>query len=459
MAFAARMRFEYDMVVIGGGAAGLTAAGMSAVLGAKTALIEAARLGGDCTWHGCVPSKALLKAAAVAHEMRTASRFGLAEFDEAHQFARVMGRVREIREEIYREADAPPNMERLGVEAVAGRARFVDDHAVETDDGRRITSRWFVIATGSSPIAPSGLNALTNETIFESSELPRAMLVAGAGPLGIEMAQAFARFGSKVTVVERSNRILGRDDAELADMLRVRLEAEGVRFEFGKTAEEMEGAFDVVLAAMGRRANTEGLNLAAVGVRAGANGIEVDDRCRTSRRHIYASGDVIGGPYFTHFAEHSAKVAVTNAILPMGARVERAMPWCTFTDPELAHVGALEGERVYRLPVKKIDRARLESADDGMIKVFATRKGRVLGASILAARAGEMIGEFALAIKNGILLDEMSATVHPYPTWVLGDRQAADLQAQSRLTPRVGWWLRKLRGLRGDRCGITALAE
>lgn len=232
------MKYDFDMLVIGGGAAGLTAAGMSAVLGAKTALVEARKLGGDCTWYGCVPSKSLLRSAAVAHQMRTANRFGLTPVNVEHDFARVMDRVRSIQDHIYADADAPPNFEKLGVEVIPGRAHFLGPHSVgiEVNGGnRKLTSRYFVVATGSSPRVPQleidgSVPTLTNETIFELDRLPKRLLVLGAGPIGIEMAQAFQRLGSSVTVATHGGGILGRDDRELAATLLERLKGEGIRF-------------------------------------------------------------------------------------------------------------------------------------------------------------------------------------------------------------------------------------
>lgn len=347
-----------DMVVIGGGAAGLTAAGMSAVLGAKTALVSDKKLGGDCTWQGCVPSKSLLKAAKVAHAMRSAAKYGLEPSNISHDWLRIIGRVHAIREHVYEDADAPPNMEKLGVEVIAAQARFVDRNSVEITSskaaGRRVvTSRYFVIATGSRPEIPKidGMDrvpVLTNETLFELNERPQRLLVLGAGPVGVEMAQAFQRLGSGVTLIGRSARILEHDNAELAAMLRQCLEGEGVRLRLGEQIERFEPGLahlksgepvplDAVLAATGRRPNIESLQLQAAGVSTTEKGIAVDRHCRTNVKNIFACGDVTGKFLFTHMAEHTAKVAVMNAILHMPAsRKDDRVSWCTFTDPELA---------------------------------------------------------------------------------------------------------------------------
>ncbi len=481
------MSYDFDMIVIGGGAAGLTAAGMSAVFGAKTALIEAKKLGGDCTWYGCVPSKSLLKAAKVAHEMRTADRYGLTPAESKHDLSRIMARVHSIREQIYEDADAPPNFEKLGVEVIAGRARFLDPHTVEiaaNDATRKLSSRYFVVATGSSPRTPGieGVEATTvlnNETIFELDRLPKSLVVLGAGPIGMEMAQAFRRLGSEVTVVNHTPAILGRDDHELTSLLLEHLRGEGIRFVFGtevvrvengaaytKNGERLEA--DAVLAAVGRKPNIDSLNLAAAGVQTNNKGIIVDRRSRSSVKHIYACGDVAGRYLFTHFAEHMAKVAVTNAILHVPASLdERHITWTTFTDPELAHVGRSEEElrrdgvkySVYRFPFTQLDRAITESETTGMVKVLASGWGRILGVSILGVNAGEMIGEYALAMRNGVRLGKVSSTIHPYPTYVLGNRRAADLYMMTKLTPTIVRWVRRIFGLRGDLRGVRSLKQ
>jgi len=483
------MTTDYDMVVIGGGAAGLTASGMSAVLGARTALISENKLGGDCTWQGCVPSKSLLKAAKVAHEMRSAAKYGLTPSNHPHEWSWIIGRVHAIREHVYEDADAPPNMEKLGVEVIAAQARFVDRNSVEItsseDSGRRIvTSRYFIIATGSRPQIPeiAGMNrvpVLTNETLFELKERPQRLLVLGAGPVGIEMAQAFERLGSEVTVLGRSARILGRDDAELAGMLEQCLKSEGVRLLLADQIERLEpglahlksGAtvpMDAVLAAVGRRPNLEVLQRQAIGVNTTEKGIVVDRHGQTSVKNIFACGDVTGKYLFTHMAEHTARVAVINAILRVPSSTDdNRVSWCTFTDPELAHAGLGEEElrrrgakfQVYRFPFSKLDRAVTESESAGLVKVFANSRGKILGASVLGANAGEMIAEYALAIKAKTGLGAISSTIHPYPTYALGNRRAADIFATKVLTPSRVTWIKRLLRLRGSTRGIANLRQ
>ncbi|MEX0747605.1 MAG: FAD-dependent oxidoreductase [Rhodothermales bacterium] len=481
------MSFSYDLIVIGGGAAGLTASGVAANLGAKTLLIERHRLGGDCTWTGCVPSKTLLKAARVAHQTHHASRYGLADSELQVDFASLMEHLRRIRQHVYDEADAPPIYERMGVEVTYGRARFTDSHTVEVEaeDGRvsRASGRYVVIATGARAAIPPdvyGLDRaryLTNETVFEIDSLPARLGIIGAGPVGSEMAQAFRRLGSKVTVLDRGVRILPRDDADLARGLQNALEREGVRYVFGSRIESVTDdgrrivvtatvdgrveavEMDALVVAAGRTPNTEDLNLDAAGVLIGRSGITVDDRCRSNRRHIYAVGDVTGRYQFTHMSEHMAKVAVTNALLKVPKKIDvRHVPWVTFTDPELAHVGAsetdllLKGEsfEVFRFPYSKLDRAITDGETTGQIKVYARGwNGRILGAGILGARAGEMITEIALAMRHGITLRQISDTIHPYPTYGLGVRRAADQWYVRRYSPAFARVLQKVFGYRG----------
>jgi pyruvate/2-oxoglutarate dehydrogenase complex dihydrolipoamide dehydrogenase (E3) component len=473
------MALDFDMVVIGGGAAGLTAAGISASLGAKTALIEASRLGGDCTWTGCVPSKALLKAAGVANSMRTAGQYGLNASEPQFDFSTVMDRVHELQAAVYEDADAPPVYQKMGIVVIEGKAQFISPKQVEVlgpGGGRRLfASRFFVIATGARPIVPpiDGLAetpCLTSENIFTISKLPARLIVLGAGPIGIEMAQAFRRLGSEVVVLDAADHILPRDDAELADMLREHLTGEGIRFLLRSPVEKIEhyGAAiratfrrdsspapetaegDALLVAAGRRPNLEGLALEAAGVQAGRGGIAVDRHCRTTVENIFACGDVTGLYQFTHMSEHMAKVAVTNALLRLKMKIDTAnVPWGTYTDPELAHVGASEIElknrkrryAVYRFPFSKIDRAVTDRETTGMVKVFASKfNGRIYGASILGAHAGDMIGEFALAMRNKVTLRNMADTIHPYPTYALGNRRAADqwyVRKQSRMFVRL----------------------
>ena len=480
------MPFEYDMIVIGGGAAGLTASGMSALLGAKTALVERRRLGGDCTWFGCVPSKSLLRGARTAHEIRTAHRFGFVPAHPQFDFSKVMEHIRQIRQCIYEDVDAPPQMEKLGVEVVMGQSRFLDPHTIQLDDGskraRRLTSRFFIIATGSRPVVPAFAETpLTNETVFELESQPNRLLILGAGPAGIELAQAFTRLGSQVEVVSDGERILPRDDPNHAGMLRDCLAQEGVVFHLGRRVTGLERGgsglraalddgrslvCDAALAAIGRRPVVEELQLGSAGVRVEAQGIIVDSHARTSQRHIYAAGDVTGRHNFTHMAEHMSEVAVTNAILRWPARIdERHVVWSTFTEPELAQVGESEAAlrqrnasyTEVRFPFEKLDRAITDGETRGEIKVFAGRAGKLLGVSILGANAGEMISEYALAMRNGLRLSDIANTIHPYPTFLLGNRRAATRFVASQLDSPLLALLGRIFRYRGTRKGSAAL--
>ncbi len=483
------MKYDFDMVVLGGGAAGLTASGMSASFGAKTALIEPKRLGGDCTWYGCVPSKTLLKAAKVAHYFNAAAKYGLQNRQPEFDFAGVMEHIHRVQQHVYKEADAPEIFENLGVKVISARARFLDRHTVELTDengkNSKLTSRYSVIATGSSPLIPpidsiEEVDYLTNETIFSITRLPKKLIVVGSGPIGTEMSQAFRRFGSDVSVVDTADKILPKDDSELTGILKEHLASEGIQYllqskvvelkkengglsvtiENQKTAKRSVIHGDAVLISAGRKPDVGSLNLEAAGVDHDKRGVTVDDHCRTSAKNIYASGDVAGRFQFTHFAEHMAKTAVSNALLHFPISLDsRHITWCTYTDPELAHVGMGEDElkrkgisyEVYRFPFSKIDRAITENEILGWIKVFAKKfSGRIFGVTILGASAGEMIGEYALAMRNGISLRKIADTIHPYPTYVLGNRRAADQGYIRKQSRAFVWVLQKLFGYHGE---------
>ena len=480
------MHYDYDVLVLGGGAAGLSAAGIATNLGAKTLMVEREKLGGDCTWTGCVPSKTLLKAAKVVHQARTASRYGLTDTEMEVDFQGVMEHVRSVRQEVYEDADAPEIFEDMGIDVRHGTAHFVDGHtvAIRGADGNRqqVTGRFIVIATGASAFIPpiDGIDrvpVLTNEDLFDLEELPDRLAIVGGGPIGTEMAQAFSRLGSEVTVIDMADGILQNDDPELSGRLREILEDEGVRYVLnaqvqGVTASngtvavaaEQDGSSvtveaDRLLLATGRTANVDGLNLDAAGIETSRRGITVDDRCRTNQKHIYAVGDVTGRYQFTHMSGHMAKVAVTNAILKMPSTIDSDhVPWVTYTEPELAHVGARESDleesdvshRTYRFPFSKLDRAITEGETEGLIKVHVKDlTGKILGASVLGAHAGELITSFAIAMRNGVTLRNIGDTIHPYPAWGEGVRRVADQWYVQKQSPAITRALKTVFGYRG----------
>lgn len=473
------MKYEYDVAVIGGGAAGLTSAGMAASFGAKTIMIEEKRLGGDCTWYGCVPSKALLKAAKTAHTISTANKYGIKSNLQKVDIREVLKVVHNIQDDVYEDADAPHIYESMGIEIVNGKALFKSRNSIEIEmpngEKRVVTSKYFVIATGSSPVIPpiEGINDVpfvTNETIFNIEELPDKLVAVGGGPIGIEMAQSFKRLGSEVTVVDHSPSILLKDDSEIISILREELEQEGIKFflnsevqKFVKTEsgikiylknsateEVSELDCDKLLISSGRKANISGLNLEEIGISTTRKGITIDKKCRTSIKNIFACGDVADRYKFTHYAEHMAKVAISNMLLKLPFNLDtQNVPWVTYTDPEVAHVGLSEKElkgknikyEIYRFPFSKIDRAITESENAGLIKVLASKgSGKIFGVDIVGHNAGEMISEFLLAKRNKVTLRQMADTIHPYPTYGLGNRRAADqwyVRKQSRALVKV----------------------
>ena len=478
-------RYDVDLLVLGGGAAGLTAAGTAANLGAKTMLVERDRLGGDCTWTGCVPSKTLLHAAALRASARAfADRFAAGDALAAADGAAVFDDVRATRQSVYHDADRPEIFEDFGVEVVTGEARFTGPHAVriETASGPRdVTFRLAVVCSGGRAAPPPipGLDDvpfLTNETLFEINALPHHLVILGGGPIGCEMGQAFRRLGSEVTVVDKGDEVLHKDDPEHAAILRGELEREGVRFVLGAEVERVERAGegvtlrlaerdrppvtgDVLLVATGRTPNIEGLGLDAAGIAHTKTGITVDDRGRTSVRHIWAAGDCTGEYQLTHMSEHTAKQAVTNAILKIPASIDRdGLTWATFTTPEVAQVGKTEAELTkagtrfvtYRFPYTKVDRAVTEHAEAGQVKIHATRwRGTILGASVVGERAGELVALLAVARKGGVSVRTLSDTILPYPTYALGARRAADQYYIQKQFPAVVEAVKRVFGYRG----------
>jgi pyruvate/2-oxoglutarate dehydrogenase complex dihydrolipoamide dehydrogenase (E3) component len=460
---------DYDLVIIGAGSGGLTAATFAARLGARVALVEKNRIGGDCTWTGCVPSKALLKAAKVAHDVRTASQYGITTNQPVTDMVRVREYVRGAIRQVY-QFESPEELQRQGVDLFLGGARFLDSETIAVDD-RRISSNAFLLATGARPAVPSiaGLKDvpfLTYEQIFDNGRLPRALLVVGGGPVGVEMAQAYQRLGSRVTVV--AERLLPKEEPEVRDVMQRVFEREGMQLLPARARSARQDGDDIVvgtdlgeargdmlLIASGRKPAVDGLDLEKAGVDYSDKGIPVDDRLRTNIKNIYAAGDVVGTYQFTHFAGWQAFQAARNALLP-GATSGCAdvVPWTTFTDPEIAHAGATEAQarerfgkhvQVRRWEMRRTDRAVCENDTGGFIKVIAKKDGTVLGATIVAGRAGDAITEFILAMRRHVKLMDLAGAMHVYPTYSTGIQQlAAEMAIENLLSGASGKIIRGL---------------
>jgi pyruvate/2-oxoglutarate dehydrogenase complex dihydrolipoamide dehydrogenase (E3) component len=475
------IRPEFDLAVIGGGAGGLVVARGGAKLGAKVALIEKDRLGGDSLWYGSVPSKALLKSARVAHMMRHADRWALTPADPRPNLARVMAHVGDVVTGLAAD-DTPQHLRSLGIDVIHGSGRFISPTAFEVD-GRTITARHFVLATGSRPAIPpiAGLAYvpyLTNQTVFALREPVKHLVIIGAGPVGSEMAQAFRRLGSEVTVVDMAQRILPREDADVTAVVQRQLEAEGVRYRLGisvggvmpgaphagrirMTLRTANGAVEQLAAthlmlAAGRVPNVEGLGLDAAGVHLDHGRIVIDDLLATTNPRIHVIGDVAGRYPFMHVAEHHADVVLRQTLMRMSwAKPSRVVPWCTYTDPEIARVGLSETDarrygidwRAYRFPFNAVDRAHTEGDTEGFAKLVTDRQGRLLGAAIVGADAGELIAESVLAIGKRMNIDDIAAAIHAYPTRSEITHRAADERRRGAAVPAQRPWIRRIFGL------------
>jgi pyruvate/2-oxoglutarate dehydrogenase complex dihydrolipoamide dehydrogenase (E3) component len=470
---------DADLCVIGAGAAGLSVAAIASQVGVRVMLIERDRMGGECLNTGCVPSKALLAAAKAAHGVSSAAAMGI-EASAQVDFKRVHAYVHSAIQAIAPH-DSQERFEKLGVEVVRGDARFVDGNTLAVD-GRHIRARRFVVATGSEPFVPSipGLEEAgycTNENIFDQDARPEHLIVLGGGPIGVEIGQAYRRLGAAVTILER-DKALPKDDEELARPLLQRLRNEGVDIREGadvrrikRNGDGVEVEVEVkdgqheskirgthVLVATGRKPRLASLGLESAGIKYTDKGIIVDRHLQTTVRGIYAAGDVVDGPHFTHVCSYHAGIIVKNAVFRLSASVDyRSLPWVTYTDPELAQVGLTEDQarkhhgpsvRVVRVPFAANDRATTEGHGDGMLKLVAGPSGRVLGASILGANAGELAHLWVLAIEQKLKLRNIAQMIAPYPTWgELNKAAAAEFSKPllssraTRMAARILSWL------------------
>jgi pyruvate/2-oxoglutarate dehydrogenase complex dihydrolipoamide dehydrogenase (E3) component len=478
--------FDFDMGVIGGGAAGLTTTAGAAQLGAKTILVEKeTALGGDCLYFGCVPSKTLIRTAHVYHFMKNAEEFGLPSVDlPPVDYRAVAKRIQSVISTIQKH-DSVERFCSLGAKVAFGNPAFLDDHTIQLNGSKYTANKW-TIATGSSPGIPpiEGLDKtsfITNKEIFSLDHLPKSMIVLGAGPIASEMAQAFSRLGTKVTVVQRSEQILSKEDKDMADDVMEVLSSEGVTFHLkasvirtkdhgaekevlikNEQGEEQSLKAETILVAMGRAPNIEGLNLEAAGIEPDRRGIRVDARMRTKQKHIYAAGDVTGAYQFTHAAGYEGGIVISNAVFHLPRKANYTfLPWCTYTDPELASIGMNEKRAaaagikysVWTEAFKDNDRSLAEGEITGKIKMILDEKEKPLGVQILGPQAGELLSEWVAVLNGKVKLSTLASAVHPYPT--LGEinkRVAGTFFSPKIFSDRVKKGLKFFFHLKGRAC-------
>jgi pyruvate/2-oxoglutarate dehydrogenase complex dihydrolipoamide dehydrogenase (E3) component len=460
---------RYNMVVIGAGTAGLVTAAGAAGLGARVALIERDLMGGDCLNFGCVPSKALISASRVAAHARDAARFGVIVPDGVRvDFPAVMDRMRRLRAELAAN-DSAMRFRSLGVDVFLGSARFTGPDSVEVA-GATLRFARATIATGARATAPpipglADAGYLTNETVFSLAALPSRLAVIGAGPIGCELAQAFRRFGSEVTMLEMESHVLMREDRDAAGIVENALRREGVRLVTGCAIERVEKraaekalmvrhgggveqiVVDEILVGAGRAPALDGLELEAAGVEYDRGGVKVNDYLQSSNRRVYAAGDAALPYKFTHVADATARIVIRNALFLGRVRASAlTIPWCTYTDPEIAHVGMYERDADQRgikvntfvQELSAVDRAMLDGESEGMVKIHVAQgSDRIVGATIVASHAGEMISEITTAIEGGVGLGRLASVIHPYPTQAEAIRKLGDAYNRTRLTPIV----------------------
>jgi len=463
----------YNLVVIGAGTAGLVSAAGSVGLGAKVALIERSLMGGDCLNYGCVPSKGLIRSATAWANVRDAGQYGIpTDGAPRPDFSQVMERMRKLRAEISH-VDSAQRFKDLGVDVYQGEGKFTGPRTIEVG-GQTLTFKKAVIATGARASAPPipGLDRvdyLTNETLFNLTELPPRLTVLGAGPIGCEMAQSFQRFGSKVNLLELADHILSKEDPDAAEVVQQSLRSDGVNLVLGVatiskvsqsesgirityqdriTGEERSVESDALLVAVGRKPNIDTLNLDSVGVESDPRkGITVNDKLQSSNANIYAAGDVASKYQFTHAADFLARTVIGNALFMGRAKASSlVIPWATYTDPQIAHVGLTEHMAkeqgvdidTYSIEMNDVDRAILDGETEGLVKIHTVKgKDKILGATIVARHAGDMIGELVMAMKNNIGLGGIASVIHPYPTQAEAIRRVGDQYNRTRLTPMV----------------------
>jgi dihydrolipoamide dehydrogenase len=480
------MSEKYDFIVIGGGSAGLVAAAGAAILGARVALIEKNLLGGDCLYTGCVPSKTLLASAKFVAQVKRAADFGFEVSDvgfKNNSFASITKRIRRVIKTIEQH-DAPEVFEKMGVKVIFGTPKFVNPNEIEiklknSGGMKRLKAKRFCIATGSRPLLPpiEGLKEIgfiTNEEIFEIKELPKRLIILGGGAIGAEIGQAFARFGSRVTIVEMADRILSKEDEEISTVVENFLRAENVEIltntkavkahknENGLKILTIENAgkrseieAEEILVAVGREPNIEDLELEKAGVKFDEKQIFTNKYLQTSQKHIFAAGDVTGHFQFTHTADYEARIVIQNAFVPFPFKKKvdfRVIPWATFTEPEVARVGLTENEarekygdkiKIYKVSLAENDRAQTENATEGFAKII-TRKNKIVGAHIVGAHAGEIIHEFVLAMTHNLSLADLNKAVHIYPTFSkITQAAATESTLESLKSPFAQKWFKR----------------
>lgn len=463
---------HFPLVIIGAGAAGLVIAVGAAKAGKKVLVINKGPFGGDCTNFGCIPSKSLIASAHIAHAIKNASELGITTSNIPFNADLALNRVKDIVEDIRMHEDSQA-LEKLGIVSRNSAAYFEDARTLNVQ-GEKISFDQLVIAAGSSPLIPTipGLEQtpyLTNETIFDLKSVPKSLAILGGGPIGCELAQAFTRLGTQVFLFHSHDKLLNKEEPEAQEVIFNQFKKEGMKFYLGEKIHEVtytNSSFhislssgsnvevDCLLVAVGRKPNVAGLNLSKAGIAFSDQGIEVNSYGRTTQKHIWAVGDIVGRPFFTHHAEHQARTILTSLVMPLPLSFKldnkQPIPRVTFTDPEVASIGLLEEEAkknhsiaVYHVPFSAVDRALTEGRTEGFIKVVTKKwSSKILGCTIVGPRAGEMLGEVSTAMLAGIPLRKLAKLIHPYPTYNQAIRKAADLWLTQTILPNI---LRKIR--------------